>query len=156
MSTTVPVNIYRSKETEEPEEFVYSPLSLDDIEDLDSWVRKRHIDLAKPHGADVVAIALQQATTMTFMSGVGAKLLATVEGMAYLCWLSLSKKHPEVSITESRKWMQDSRNISNVREAFTEAAKRNPTPGTQRTKGPNKERKQKNHGKRGKKRKSKR
>ena len=79
------------------------PLDSDSIENLDQWVRERHILLGvstakkvrptDPESADLIlSLHSMQAATMTFMSGLGAKVIATPEGMAQLLWEASGNK----------------------------------------------------------------
>ena len=133
MPRAIPITLV-DKEGEK-HDFLFDYLVEDTIETLDNWVRKRHIQLARASLTDEdgnisvnesvykieMTMAQHQASTMTWVSSTGAKLLATVEGMSMLAWLSLRSNHPELKRTDMYKFMGIASNIREVTEAVNES-----------------------------------
>lgn len=107
-------------------EYRMSPLSDKDIEELDSWVQSEFLATARKaaEGASeeeyerLMRVAMQEAMGLTWMSGPGAKRMATVYGMTRLCWQSVKRNHPDVTFDELRTKLFDPANIRRLREEF--------------------------------------
>lgn len=106
-----------------------SPLSDKDIAELDAWVQSRIICMAReslPEGAtqserdETLRVAMQTASSITWMSGQGAKLLATVPGWTRLVWQTIKRNHPDVTEEELSEHMFSPENIREVNRVFTE------------------------------------
>lgn len=86
------------------------PLSDYRIGEIDNWIKSRHINMAMTAAAglapaqanQLIDIALKQASSMTFLSAEGAKLMGTVDGIAAVLYFGQSeedrKKHPMAAI----------------------------------------------------------
>ena len=105
-----------------------SPLTDRDISELDEWVRARYIATARaslegvtgPDREETLRIAMDRAMALTWLSGEGLKLIATIDGTARLLWQSIYRSHPDLKYEDLRQLMLDPRNIANVNEAFKE------------------------------------
>lgn len=106
-----------------------SPLSDKDIAELDAWVQSRIICMAReslPKDAtqserdETLRIAMQTASSVTWMSGQGAKLLATVQGWTRLVWQTIKRNHPDVTEEELSAHMFSPENVREVNRVFTE------------------------------------
>lgn len=103
-----------------------SPLSDKDIEELDEWVQSRFLDRVRVSlkGAspeerrESLEIAMQQSVTLTWMSGLGAKILATVPGMARLVYQSALKRHPNITYEEIRARVVDPEDVERINYKF--------------------------------------
>ena len=103
-----------------------SPLTDKDIAELDEWVRARHIqiavestkDMADEDKAELRQVALLQAGELSWMSGTGARLMATVDGMTRLVWQSCKKNHPELTEAALREKIFDPRNVDEANKMF--------------------------------------
>ena len=114
-----------------------APLSDQDISTLDHWVQQRFLATARasmpeteptmsPAEARAVEesrerierVSLQVAVTLTFMSGTGARILASVSGMVQLVWQCIRREHPDVTIDDLRKELLDPKNIDEARRMF--------------------------------------
>lgn len=107
-------------------EFQMSPLTDKDIAELDSFVQQRSIQIARDSVAgqsdeirrETIAIAIECALGLTWMAGRGAKILATVPGMARLLWQSVKRNHPEITVDELQELMLERNNIETVTDTF--------------------------------------
>lgn len=104
-----------------------SPLNDVDIAELDNWLKARVIRMARESlspDADeadrrlTVESAIAYATTLTWMSGQGAKLMATLDGMAQIIWQSIKRHHPNVTPAEIRSKLLDPRSMEEAETAF--------------------------------------
>jgi len=111
-----------------------SPLSDRDIAELDHWVQARYVAIARdslpPNASqqlreETMTIAMNTALGLTWMSGVGARTMGTIDGMTQLIWQSIHKLHPDVTIEELRNKMFDPANVDEVARTFKEV---NPVP----------------------------
>lgn len=91
------------------EEYRFSPLTFGDIEELDNWVRHeymRRVKSALDISTDVedrrlaMTIAQAKLVDLTWLSGAGAKLISSLNGMLKIAQLSLMKHNP--SLTEGK------------------------------------------------------
>lgn len=117
------------------------PLTDADIAELDQWLRARIIRTARESLPDdaseadrrlTMESAVAFATTVTWMSGHGAKLMATLEGMAQLVWQGCHHLQPAVTPEEIRAKLLDPRNLEEARLAFdtlnnSQGSKKKPT-----------------------------
>lgn len=108
-------------------EYMASQLSDKDIAELDEWLRARFISMARDSLGpdcsqkqidDTLAVAMRDAMGLTWMSGIGARVMASVDGVARLAWQMVHHSHPTVTYEEIRKHMYDPRNMANVNDAF--------------------------------------
>ena len=153
MSKAIPITLV-DKEGKS-HDFLFDYLVEDTLETLDNWVRKRHIQLVRsslldedgePNVSETLyqkemLLAQHQASTMTWVSPQGAKLMGTVEGMSMLSWLSLRANHPELKRQDMYRFMGIPQNIRAVTEAVNESRQITPFHGAQTT-GPAKGSKQ--------------
>jgi hypothetical protein len=104
-----------------------APLTDADIAELDHWLQARIIRLARdslPTDATeedkrlTLEVALNQAAGMTWFSPTGARLMATVDGMARLTWQGIKTHHPDVTPDQIRALLLDPANIDEARVAF--------------------------------------
>lgn len=113
-------------------EYRFSPLTFNDIEELDNWVRHeymRRVLSAMPEDATKVdkemafSIAQARVVDITWLSGTGAKLIASVKGMVKIAQLSLQKRNPELTSDKLREIiLADSEAFSKMSEALRESA----------------------------------
>lgn len=106
-----------------------SPLSDKDIAELDAWVQSRVIQMARaslskdaPQSErdETLRIAMQTASSITWLSGQGAQILATVPGWTRLVWQAIKRNHPDVTEEELSAQMFSAENIREVNRVFTE------------------------------------
>jgi hypothetical protein len=93
-------------------EYRFSPLTYNDIEELDNWVRfeyMRRVLTAIPKDAEksdkelAMLIAQGRVVDMTWLSGTGAKLISSLPGMLKIAQLSLQKRNPELTTDKLRE-----------------------------------------------------
>jgi hypothetical protein len=105
----------------------YRATRLDDVDiaELDEWVQVTVIqratkalteDMPATLREEVLRSAHREAATLTWMGGQGAKILATVDGMARLVWQMLKKSHPDLTPDFVRQEMIKDKD-GNVKEA---------------------------------------
>lgn len=113
-------------------EFRMSQLNDRDISELDEWVQDRIVAVAersimrqKLTPSEVerrLAIAYSAAAGATWMSGDGARMIATVDGIARLLWQSIHHNHPDVSYEDLRRLVYEERNsIPRIKAKFKHA-----------------------------------
>lgn len=108
-------------------EYKLSPLTDEDRGILDQWVRSRHMKIARD-SLDANApmeqrelterVALSQASTLSFMSGHGASLMGTVEGMAQLFWCAMRRYHPELTPSDVAEMVTNPENLEEFQSEF--------------------------------------
>lgn len=105
----------------------FSPLSDVDISELDEWVRSRILRAVRQSftpnmsSADKeleLSVAINRAATATAFQGIGARMLASIDGLCRLVWQQAKKKHPELTEAELRPYLFDEENISEVNFQF--------------------------------------
>lgn len=110
-------------------EYLMSPLQDRDIVELDNWVRMRYMQLVREslrkdeHATEEekereIKIAQREMQAMTWMSGQGARIMGTVEGMVRMVWTSARKNHPELKPEHLQSLMLSERNILEANQAF--------------------------------------
>ena len=128
-----------------------SPLSDKDIAELDAWVQSRVIQMARasllkdaPQSErdETLRIAMQTASSITWLSGQGAQILATVPGWTRLVWQAIKRNHPDVTEEELSAQMFSAENIREVNRVFTEQnVVKEPAKEPAKKKGPKETRK---------------
>lgn len=107
--------------------FRMSPLTDRDIAELDHWLRARVIRTARESLSSdtsledkqlVIDSAVRVAMSMTWMSGDGARQMATLDGMAQLLWQGIHHNHPTTTPEEIRASLLDPATIEEARETL--------------------------------------
>lgn len=107
--------------------FNLTPMSDRDMTELDNWLQAEYVRLARASLPDfctpeerqeTIQMAISKAMTLTFLSGEGAKIMGTVQGMARLIWTNLKRHHPDVSFEELKSYMYDPANIKEANETW--------------------------------------
>ena len=128
------------------------PLGDADISALDQWLKSRVIRIAcesLPENASeadrrlTMESAISFASSVTWMSGHGAKMLATIDGMAQIVWQGVRYHHPEVTPEEIRSKLLDPQTLDDARQAFEAANFRRKDKQEARKAGKRKNRKHK-------------
>lgn len=100
-----------------------------EIAELDEWVRNKYITIARdsiPPDAtqserdETLRIAFNGASTLTWMSGQGARMMASVDGMAQIVWMGCRAQHKDVSVSQLRALMFNPVNIRESNRKFRE------------------------------------
>ena len=113
-------------------EYRFSPLTFNDIEELDNWVRHEYMrrvlsampeDATKADKEMAFSIAQARVVDITWLSGTGAKLIASVKGMVKIAQLSLQKRNPELTSDKLREIiLADPEAFSKMSDALRESA----------------------------------
>jgi len=91
-----------------------SPLQDRDVAELDNWLRSRIIRMARDSlAADepedmkriTMEAAIRFAQGLTWISGEGAQVMDTIDGISRIVWQGVYHNHPEVSYEEVRRSM---------------------------------------------------
>lgn len=109
----------------------FTPLTDKDTEEIDEWLRSRIIEMARgtftastsaADRAELLAVAMKQATKTTYTTFDGIEMLATIPGITFICWLSVRRDHPEITIADLRKHFTDdesgTHNVALTNDAF--------------------------------------
>ena len=126
-------------------EYLYSPLTDKDIDEMDEWLQARSIENARNSLApglsaeerqETLSIAIRDSLGITMLSGIGAKMVATVAGMTRLVWQGVKKNHPDVTIEQLRSHLLHPENIREANRVFesTNAVPEGKLKNGQRTK----------------------
>lgn len=102
------------------------PLTDASISELDLWVRAQAITAASAaakslpadEGDRILKIAISEASTMSFVSGVGAKHIGTIDGMCQLLYQMAKQDHPSLTANKLRALMTKAPNVKAVNDAF--------------------------------------
>jgi len=107
--------------------FQFSPMTDEDIAYLDQWVQQRHIRIARQSLGDDATdeqrdrterIALEQASTMSFMSGTGARIISTIDGWSQIMFCGIRKNHPGVTSKDIRDLLLDPENLDKLQDEW--------------------------------------
>jgi len=106
--------------------FQMSPLTDRDIAELDLWVQARIVQIARASlngepaeiREETLRLAMQTAAGASWMTGMGARIMATVPGMTRLVWQSIKRSHPEITEEEVGQHLFSPENIEHARETF--------------------------------------
>jgi len=99
----------------EGKEYEFSPLTIEDIEWLENWLKQRAIENGRasiPNGLDqaekdsLMRVVLSEANKINIM-GDGFDQLMSVAGMARMIWRMLQRKHSYMLLETIQRWMQD-------------------------------------------------
>lgn len=100
------------------------PFTDSDISELDNWLRALVIRTARESLPDdasqedrltTIEAATRAAMGMSWMSGQGARMMATLDGLAQLVWQSVHHHHPTVTPADIRKELLDPDTIEEAR-----------------------------------------
>lgn len=101
-------------------EYLMCPLSDKDIAELDNWLRSGMIkaasdsltdDMSQAARDEVLRVAITEARSTSFLTGTGARVMATPDGIARVLWQGLKRRHPELTHEKVREMLGDPRTI---------------------------------------------
>jgi hypothetical protein len=103
-----------------------APLTDKDIAELDAYVKHVHIQTAIDTAAQVpeqvgdklIAAAVQQASSISFMSPAGAAIIRSTDGVARILWHGLKHNHPGITWEEVRGLIFNRRAIDEANRVF--------------------------------------
>lgn len=110
-----------------------SRLTDRDISELDEWLKAKFIEMARSsltpglssaEREETLGVAMRIAMSMTWMSGQGARIIGTIDGISRLLYQSIKARHPDMTYERTRSFIADPRhmeaNIAKVNDAFEE------------------------------------
>ncbi len=101
-------------------EYRLSPCTDEDIEELDNWLRSSVIRMAhdsltegmsQAERREILDVAMDKARELSWVSGDGAKAMASLDGISRVVWQGLRHNHPELTHADVRKLIVDKRTI---------------------------------------------
>lgn len=107
-----------------------APLTDADISELDSWLRSQFIRMVRNSLEESMsdrdkelelAGARRQAAGLMFVTGDGARAMASVDGMARVVWQGIRKNHPEITLEKLRKLLFSPENMEAANDSWEEA-----------------------------------
>ena len=119
-------------------EFRMSPLTYDDIGELDQYLRSRVIESARQslpgdaspdQRAMTEESAIRVACELTWMSGKGAKMMSSLQGWARILWQGLRHNHPELKPEDVVKLLTDPRTLEHAQAEWKRINKGDAKPG---------------------------
>lgn len=108
-------------------EYTASPLNDADIVELDHWLQEQFIarvrgslpeDVSDDDYDRAMRLAYKEAAHLTFMSGQGATLMASVDGISRVLWHQLKKRSPKLTHEQVRKMCTNPVTAKKAAEAF--------------------------------------
>lgn len=107
--------------------FRMAPLTDADIAELDNWVRVRALRLARESLAEatpaerreIMTLAFETVPSFAFSAGVGAKMMATIDGVARMIWQGVQHCHPEVTVAEIQERILTPETMTAAMDAWT-------------------------------------
>lgn len=107
-------------------ELRFAQLSDDDISELDQWVQAKHISTAMKaaegmnakDAREVKEIAMQQASTLSWMHGQGARIAATLDGWVRIVLQCTQRYHPDLTHESLRKLLLRPANLESCVATF--------------------------------------
>lgn len=102
-------------------EYRMSPLTDEDMDELTTWCQSRVINIAerslppdasKERREEMLTLAIREASRITWMTGEGARMMATIDGLAELMVISIRKNHPGVSREAIKSQLKKPGNIA--------------------------------------------
>jgi hypothetical protein len=116
-------------------EYKLSPLSIDELADIDEWLAKRIVTRVRIRYADAPAdmrdAALRQAfvqsETISFSTPDGVALLETPEGIRELLFHSLRVAHPTITLADVGQ-IVTAHSIEDIRKQINAVNDLGPTP----------------------------
>lgn len=109
------------------------PLTDEDMDLLTQWCQAKMINMAEaslpsPCAQEVydrrMAVAIREASKITWMSAQGAAMLRNIDGLVHLCWLAARKDKPDIteayikkqltSVENARRFNADWRRVNNL------------------------------------------
>lgn len=102
-------------------ELLLAPMTDRDMTELDEWVRAEFIRNARnslgetataAERQETLTLAMQQSFGLTFISGMGAKMMGTVDGIARLVWQGCKSNHDGLTFEFVKDLMFSQQNVA--------------------------------------------
>lgn len=108
------------------EEYLLDRITDQDISELDEWVRGNVMRIARaslsgpddPFFEKTMDLALGKASRTSWMTGDGAKMMATPDGLARIVWQAAHRNHPGLEWQQLRTKMFNVESISDTVNAL--------------------------------------
>lgn len=102
-------------------EYSIKPLTDENFDELDLWIRGQFIKNAKAaDDPDVTKIAIKESAYINWRSEDGQAILNTPKGLTKLLHLSMIRVHPNLEESQCRKWLNEEENLSAFLEVFSQ------------------------------------
>lgn len=110
-------------------QYLMSPFSDRDIDEMDNWIRSSVIEMAraslspaatKAEREETIGCAIREARQLSFLSPEGAKMAASIDGIARVVWIACRKNHPEVKFEEIRAHITNAETIDYLMQVWDE------------------------------------
>lgn len=104
-------------------------LSDKDNIELDAWVRAYYLyvqrsnipeDATEEDKDRIERIAQHTASTLNWYSGHGISIMASIEGMTQIAYMSIRKRSPKITVEKLRSLLMDERNLDEANKIFEE------------------------------------
>jgi hypothetical protein len=114
-------------------EYLFAPLNDRDTDTIDQWLQSHFIEVARKsltatatpqEREETLLLAMREAQKINFLTMDGVESLATLNGMTFICWLSLRKNHPDVTQEQLREKLTNPANMECVNQAFARVNKK--------------------------------
>jgi hypothetical protein len=101
-------------------EYLLDPLEDVDIEELNNWLRSDVINMARAsltpemtsaERQEVLGVAMDRARGLSWISGDGAAVMASLSGISRVIWQGLKKRYPELTPGLIQKLIMDKRTL---------------------------------------------
>jgi len=112
-------------------EFLFSPLTDKDYDTVNEYIRSAIIKTASDYvfsvemddrlRSTIITNAVTSAAGESFITPPGMRILGTIDGMAFLTWVSIRKENPEITPLELSRLLSDPSNLAQVNIAFERA-----------------------------------
>jgi hypothetical protein len=113
------------------QDYVMSPLSDEDFGEFENWMRARPIIIAKQNIGAVPNLteqekeiilkqAMEISARINMVSTDGLQIMSSLDGAAYMTYLGLRKRHPELTIKQIRVMLMDNRTLEAAMARFEE------------------------------------
>jgi hypothetical protein len=109
------------------ETYLLSPMTDEDEATIDRYVQKRFIDMVRasiPEDASPevyrreMGIGYAEAAKVKAFRGLGADMICSLEGWAFLLFVGLRKHHPEMTATKAMRLLTDPEVLSAAQNAW--------------------------------------
>lgn len=106
-----------------------SPLSDKDITELDNWVKSRYLhtqisnipeNISDDLKDRMIILAQQTAGTLCWYLGLGASIMASIDGMTQIIYQSAKNNHPDITYDIIHEKLLSKDNYNKAEDTFAE------------------------------------
>lgn len=89
--------------------FEMRPLTDRDVDEINNWLRSTFIQMARnaftpdmksSEREEMLGVAMSKARKLSFMSGEGAEVIGSIDGVSRVLWQGCRSKHPTLTFEE--------------------------------------------------------